>query len=110
MKWFNWILSVYQSLQENNIYKKTTLLEFLFNKVAGLRLYSKETSSQEISCRVFKVFKNTYFEDNLGKTASEKFNWILSIYHSLIFSIFKSKRLIKIWVNITNPEQDSEQQ
>ena len=45
--------------------------ESLFNKVAGLLL--KWTPTQVFSCEISeKSFKNTYFEEHLRTTASEK--------------------------------------
>ena len=50
------------------------MLEFLFNKVLGLRplTLSEKTPTQVFSCEDFENFKNTYFEKHLGTTASER--------------------------------------
>ena len=47
------ILKIKVFLKISNIYRETPVLESLFNKVAGLQ-----------------TFKNTYFEEDLGMTAS----------------------------------------
>ena len=46
-----------------NIHRKTPVLEFLFNKIAGLQL----------SCEYCKVFKNSFFHKMPSVAASEKF-------------------------------------
>ena len=51
-------LEVLQISQEN------TFAEFFFNRVAGgLQIYQKETPTQMFSWRIYKIFKNTKFED-----------------------------------------------
>ena len=45
-----------------NIHRKTPVLEFLFNKIAGLQL----------SCEYCKVFKNSFFHKTPSVAASEK--------------------------------------
>ena len=47
-------LKISQNLQEN------TCVSLFFNKVAGLR-------AQVFSCEFFKVFKNTFFTEHLGR-------------------------------------------
>ena len=47
------ILKIKVFLKISNIHRETPVLESLFNKVAG-----------------FQTFKNTYFEEDLGMTAS----------------------------------------
>ena len=46
------------------------MLEFLFNKVAGLRAYNfiEKDSNAGISCEIFKNFKNNDFEGHLRTT------------------------------------------
>ena len=53
-------------------YRKTLVLESLFNKVAGpgLRTYQKETSTLVFSCKINDIFKNIYFQEHLRKTGS----------------------------------------
>ena len=50
------------------------MLEFLFNTFLGLKVVTlfKKTQTQVLSCEVFENFKNTYFEEHLGTTASER--------------------------------------
>ena len=50
------------------------MLEFLFNTFLGLKAVTlfKKTQTQVLSCEVFENFKNTYFEEHLGTTASER--------------------------------------
>ena len=47
------------------------MLESLFNKnePSGLELYENETPTQVFSCKICKIFKNTYFEEHLQTTA-----------------------------------------
>ena len=52
------------------------MLKSVFNKV-----YEKETSTQVFSSEICKIFKNTYFEELLGATAST-----LSVQFSSSFS------------------------
>ena len=51
---------------------KTPVLESPFNTLQHSRpAYSlKETPTQVFSCEYCKIFKNTYFEENLRATAS----------------------------------------
>ena len=56
-----------------NIHRKTTVLEALFNRVAGLRASNFikrdwDTATQVFSCEYCEIFKNTY-EENLRTTA-----------------------------------------
>ena len=47
-----------------DIRKKTSVLEFLFNKVTGLMAYKfirKETPTQVLSCESHKMFENSFF-------------------------------------------------
>ena len=47
-----------------NIHKKTVVLEFLFNKVAGLKICSfikKETPTQVFSYEYCEIFKDSFF-------------------------------------------------
>ena len=37
------------------------MLESLFNKIAGLQLYSKEVLAQLLSCEICEMFKKTFF-------------------------------------------------
>ena len=46
------------------------MLEPLFNKVASLLFYYKETQTQVFSSEICEIFKNTYFEEHLRTTAS----------------------------------------
>ena len=50
--------------------RKTPVLESLFNKVADLQAYQKETSPQVFSCEICKISKNTFFY----RTALLRFN------------------------------------
>ena len=58
-----------------NIHRKTTVLESLFNRVAGLKACNfikrdSNTATQVFSWEYCKIFKNTYSEENLRTTAS----------------------------------------
>ena len=48
------------------------MLEFLFNKVAGLQgcKFIKKTPTQVFSREYCEIFKNTYFEEHLRTAAS----------------------------------------
>ena len=53
-------------------YKKVALdtcIGLSFQKIAGSVTYSKQTPTQVFSCEYFEIFKNTYFEEHLRKTA-----------------------------------------
>ena len=54
------------SLKFHKFHWKIPVLESVFNKVAG----KEETSTQVFSCEICEIFKNTYFEEHLWKTAS----------------------------------------
>ena len=57
-----------------NIHTKKSVLESLFNKIAGLKTYNfiiKETPTQEFSCEYWETFKNIYFEEPLLVAASK---------------------------------------
>ena len=56
--------------------RKTPELEFLFNKVAGLQHYQKETPAQVFSCKYCGIFINTYFETKRDSSTGA-FLWIL---------------------------------
>ena len=49
------------------IHRRTPVLEFLFNKVAGLRpgTLLKKTPTQVFSCEYWEISKNTYFIESL---------------------------------------------
>ena len=55
------------------ISQENTVLESLFNKVAGFQacdFIKKETPTQLSSCEIRKIFEKTYFEEHLRTTAS----------------------------------------
>ena len=54
------------------MHRKTPESEFLFNKVADLQLYQKETPAQVFYCEYCGIFNNNYFEKHL-QTVSEFF-------------------------------------
>ena len=49
---------------------KKPVLEFLFNKVEGLRAcnFTEKDSNASVSCEIFKNFKNNNFEEHLQTT------------------------------------------
>ena len=51
------------------VYRKTPVLESLFNK--KIFFYEKEISTKVFSSEICKSFKNTYIEDHLRTPASE---------------------------------------
>ena len=55
------------------ILQKNTCVEPLLNKVVSLQAYNflKETPTDVFSCEICDIFKNTYFEKHLRRTASE---------------------------------------
>ena len=61
-----------------------------FNKIAGLRpatLFKKETLAHVFSCESCKIFKNTFFTENLWTTASNKL-WGLIPLKTISLNIF----------------------
>ena len=50
-------------------------LESVFNKAAVLRVcnFIKKTLTQMISCEIYKLFKNNYFEEHLRASASKNY-------------------------------------
>ena len=51
-------------------HKKIPVLEFIFNKVAGLRAcnFNEKDSNAGFSCKIFKNFKNNNLEEHLRTT------------------------------------------
>ena len=43
------------------------VLESLFNKVEGLKLYLKESPAQALFCKICEFFQNNYFEESANK-------------------------------------------
>ena len=64
-----------------NIHRKTTVLESLFNKVAGLHacMFIEKDSNIGFSCVNREIFKNIYFEKYLRTAASDN-SFTLVIY------------------------------
>ena len=63
-----------------DIRKKTSVLEFLFNKVTGLmacKFIKKETPTQVFSCESHKIFENSFFYGMAAVAASEN-GWRIS--------------------------------
>ena len=54
-------------LKISNIHRKTPVLKFLFNKVAGLKIRTNVGV-----CEYCGISKNTYFEEHLRTTDSDK--------------------------------------
>ena len=53
-------------------------------KSLDLQLYLKETSTPVLSCEIFEIFKNTYFEEYLRMTAFVvSFSWLLFIIYAI---------------------------
>ena len=73
------------------MHRKTPESEFLFNKVAGLQLYQKETPAQLFACECCGNFKNTQFENHL-RTVSEFFLQ-LSLLRAVKFSAVTSSEV-----------------
>ena len=57
-------------------------------KPSGLQRYYKETPTQVLSCEIWEILKNIYFEEHLWTTTSVY--WLL--YHILIYTIHYSTR------------------
>ena len=53
-------------------YRKTFVLQSLFNKDAGpgLQTYQKETPTLMFSCKINDILKKIYFQEHLRKTGS----------------------------------------
>ena len=50
------------------------MLDSLINKVTGFQAckFIKKTPTQVFSCNVYEIFKNTYFEEHLEETVSDR--------------------------------------
>ena len=64
-----------------NCHRKTPALEYLCNNCRSLSepatlLKSSFTQSQILSCEIYKVFKNTYFEEHLRWLLLSAIRWI----------------------------------
>ena len=57
------------------------------SKPSGLQRYYTETPTQVLSCEIWEIFKNTYFEEHLKDCFCY---WLL--HHILIFTILYSTR------------------
>ena len=58
----------------SQFHKKTPVLKYLLNKVAGHKacnFVKKKTSTPMFSCEYCKIFKNIYYEEHLHTAASE---------------------------------------
>ena len=63
------------SWKYHKFYRKSPVLGFLYNKVAGpgLQFYSKEAPTLVFSCETCEIFRNIYFEEHLRKIGSIRF-------------------------------------
>ena len=61
------------SLKFGAIHRKTSALESLFNKVAGLQscTFIKRSSNTSVFLRILRIFKITYFEEHLRTADSD---------------------------------------
>ena len=50
---------------------ESTYVEFLFNKVAGMKTCNFITPTHAFSCEYCEFFENTYFAEHLQTTASD---------------------------------------
>ena len=112
MKWkaFIWIM-IYRRLTKvkidvlqnrcskkfSKIYRQTSVLESLFNKVVGLRrkILLKRESSTGVCLRIFRTFKKNLFTEHLGTTASlqyliKPFFEVIKKALKLLFKWFKT--------------------
>ena len=80
------------SYKFREFHRKTTVLEFLFNKVTDLEAsnFIKRRPQQMHSCEIWENFKNTYFEKQLRTTASTE-----CFLHKLS-SFFRQKYLMTV--------------
>ena len=63
-------LEILQNSQENSCVRVSFLIKL---QTLGLELYeSKETPTQVFFCEICEVFKNTFFEERLRRSASVK--------------------------------------
>ena len=77
-----------------------TVLEYHFNKVAGLRLFKKETPAKAFSCKFYEIYQNKFFTNcchslslvSFTITCCYSFSFIVThwhllslLYHSLKF-------------------------
>ena len=56
---------------------KTSVLESLFNKVAGPATLLKRDSKQVFTCKICEIVQNTYFEEHLRWRLPVKTSYIL---------------------------------
>ena len=72
-------------------------------------LYSKETPTQVISCEYCEIFKNTYFEENLGTAASSFSSVSIGVWNTFEHILTVSRRiLLNLRVNLYNLSQITE--
>ena len=71
-------------------YRKTPVLETLSNKVAILKPPLRETSTQVFSCKICKIFKTTFF--------TEQLQWLLLTFkREILDSAQKKKKISKFY-------------
>ena len=81
-----------QMFVNTGVLKSFTMLEFLFNKVAGLKAYiiiKKETPTQVYSCEYCKTFKSSFFRTLVYYTFPKFYVMIDNRYFRVIFNYYK---------------------
>ena len=70
-------------LKFRNVYRKTPVLKFLFNKVAGVNttILFKKTPTSVFSCEIGEMFQNTFFNRTHPVATSGNISWTLSLLH-----------------------------
>ena len=83
------------------------MLEYLFNKVAGLQLYQKETPTQVFSCKYCKIAKNSFLYRTplmavsgiLTKLAES--NWEENLFSMEFFSEISEKSFLSLYCSVS---------
>ena len=88
-------LKISQNLQENTCTRASFLI-----KLQACNFIKKETLEQ-FSCEFCKIFKNTYFEEYLGTTASEKIQVFYIIWDKLPWLFSVSRYWYKVLLFLT---------
>ena len=78
---------VFLKISQNS--RKTPVLKSLFNKVVGLACnFTKKRLQHRFSCEFRKIFKNTFFTEQLRATASVIYKFLLTnFYLRILFTM-----------------------
>ena len=89
------------SYKFRKFYRKTLLLESLFDKVASFQAYSfywEETPAQAFYCEIYKIFKNTFLSEHIW--------WLhLSMITKSLKAITEINKTDTLWKQLTLLEE-----